>query len=94
VHTSPFCWQNDEGLQKPAWQKAEQQSEATTHELLRVLQVVLSGVHVPLEPQLPPQHWLSVMHVPPSWVQVPRLQTPPVQTPEQQSLGFIQPAPI
>ena len=60
---SPLCLQNDEAAaQIPLWQSAEQQSVLPAHGLPDVLQVVLSGVHVPPAPHLPPQHWPSAVH--------------------------------
>ena len=60
---SPFCLQNDaSAAQIPLWQSDEQQSPLPAHGLPDVLQVVLSGVHVPAAPHLPPQHWPSVVH--------------------------------
>lgn len=62
-HASPFCVQNDaSAAQIPLWQSDEQQSPLPAHGLPDVLHVVLSGVHVPPAPHLPPQHWPSAVH--------------------------------
>jgi len=58
-----------------------------------VLHVVLSGVHMPFAPHVPPQHWLFVVHAAPSGVHAPNSHTLLVQVPEQQSPGIVQAKP-
>src|SRR4051812_34098541 len=47
AHTSPICSQNEEAWHFPPWQRREQHSAPEVQSLLRVLQVVLSGAHIP-----------------------------------------------
>jgi hypothetical protein len=63
-HTSPVCWQNDEGWHVPFAHSPEQQG-VLPHGLPCVLHVVfnveqLPPVHVPL------QHWAFMVHAVPS----------------------------
>jgi hypothetical protein len=92
LHTSPFWTQNEGWLQTPPTQNNEQHSEPFVHVFARILQAVVSGVHVPpvqvplQQAALEPHAWLSEVHGV-GW------QTPPVQVPEQQSLMVAHTAP-
>jgi hypothetical protein len=92
VQASPTCRQKDEALQSPLKQSPEQQSALDVHALLRVLQVVLSGVHVP-PVHVPLQQAELALHAFPSEVHAGRLHTPPVQVAMQQSLACWQAPP-
>jgi hypothetical protein len=86
VQASPTWRQNDDALQRPLKQRPEQQSALDVHELLSVLQLVFSGVHVP-PVHVPLQQPEFDVQAAPSDVHLPRLHTPPVHTPVQQSLA-------
>jgi hypothetical protein len=62
AHESPAWPQNDEAWQVPLEQSPEQHCEAWVQALPSVLQVVLSGVQVPLAPHVWPQHWPLLEH--------------------------------
>jgi hypothetical protein len=62
-HVSPCCPQKDGCWQVPPLQYIPQQSALEVHALPSVLQPMLSGTHLPAV-QLPPQHWLLLVHVP------------------------------
>jgi hypothetical protein len=81
---SPVCTQNDEFEQTPLLQSFEQQSPSAEHALPSVLQLVLSGSHVPLV-HAPLQHAPPFEHAALSGVQAPA-QWPPAQLNEQQSV--------
>jgi hypothetical protein len=84
--------QNDEANeQRPLTQSCEQQSVFCAHVLPLVLQVVLSGVHVPLH--LPPQHSASLVHAALSERQAWPLHLPPTQESEQHCSGEVHAAP-
>jgi hypothetical protein len=83
-HVSPTCTQKDEFEQTPLRQSFEQHSPSAEHALPSVLQLVLSGSHVPLV-HVPLQHALPFEHAALSGVQVPA-QCPPTQLNEQQSV--------
>jgi hypothetical protein len=92
VHASPSCVQNDEANeQRPPAQSCEQQSVFCAHVLPLVLQVVLSGVHVPLH--LPPQHSASLVHAVLSERQACPLHLPPTQESEQHCSAEVHAAP-
>jgi len=63
-HTSPVCWQNDEGWQVPFVQSPEQQG-VLPHGLPCVLHVVFNVAHLPAVHD-PLQHCASVVHALPS----------------------------
>jgi hypothetical protein len=56
AHASPACTQNEEAWQVPPEQSPEQQAPSVAHALPMVLHAPLSGVHVPLVPQVWLQH--------------------------------------
>jgi hypothetical protein len=64
LHTSPVCWQNDEGWHVPFVQSPEQHG-VVPHGLPCVLHVVLNVAHLPLV-HVPLQHCASVVHAVPS----------------------------
>ena len=88
--------QNDE----PSWQcfvpshRPEQQSSFDAHPLPAVLQLVLSGVHMPSAPQLPPQQASLPVHAAPSERHWFAEHTPPSQLSEQQSVPVVHGAPL
>jgi hypothetical protein len=92
VQASPCCRQKDDALHRPLKQSPEQQSALEAQVLLRVLHIVLSGVHIP-PVHVPLQHAAFDVHALRSEVQAGRLQTPPVHVPVQQSLGCVQAPP-
>src|SRR5690348_960385 len=86
AQASPSCTQYDDGPHTPeVLQSCEQHSVLPPHGLPSVLQVVLSGVHLPPE-QLPPQHWPLSVHAALSAVHWFVWHTPPTQLVEQQSV--------
>jgi hypothetical protein len=92
VHASPSWVQNDEANEQcPLAQSCEQQSVFCAHALPVVLQVVLSGVHVPLH--LPPQHCASLVQAELSERQACPLHLPPTHESEQHCSDEVQAAP-
>ncbi len=88
-HASPLCPQNDEAWHVPLLaQNIEQHPEFCVHELPTVVQLVLSGVHVPAAPHIPLQHCALPAHAWPSEVHAGKTQTPLLHVPLQQSLGW------
>ncbi len=63
-HTSPVCWQNDDGWHVPFVQSPEQQG-LLPQGLPCVLQVVFNAAQVPAVHD-PLQHWAFVVHAVPS----------------------------
>jgi hypothetical protein len=92
AQTSPSWMHQDEAWQRLPEHRPEQQSAPVVQGLFSVLQVVLSGVQVPMV-QLPLQHSASLAQTLVSAVHAGRLQTPPVHVPEQQSEGCVHAAP-
>jgi hypothetical protein len=88
---------HDEALHLPPVQSPEQQSPLVAQVLFSVLQVVLSGTQVPPVPPSALQMPLQQVAFEPQAVPSPRhggrLQTPPEQTPVQQSASLVQPPP-
>jgi hypothetical protein len=82
----------DEAWQTPPEHRREQQSAPVAQGLFSVLQVVLSGVQVPMV-QLPLQHSALLVQTLVSAVHAGRLQTAPVHVPEQQSEASVHAAP-
>jgi hypothetical protein len=85
AHASPSCLQNDGLAHRPPEQYCEQHSVAAVHGLPAVLQVTLSGAHVPFV-HCPPQHSPLTVHGLPSCVHVVALHFPLMQLPLQQSV--------
>jgi hypothetical protein len=85
AQTSPSCTQYDDGPQWPLSHFAEQQSVSALHELPSVLQVALSGAHVPLV-HVPPQHSPSLVQAPLSDTHWVAEQMLPTQLSVQQSV--------
>jgi hypothetical protein len=85
--------QNDGlGSQRPSTQYFEQHCEALVQGLPLLLQPV-SGVHVPLVPHSPPQHWPSVVHAALSAVHCVAEHAPFTQANLQQSVFAEQASP-
>ena len=85
AHASPSCLQN-EGLAQTPWEQyCEQHSAAAVQGLPAVLQVTLSGAHVPFV-HCPPQHSALAVQVWPSAVHAVALHFPLMQLPVQQSV--------
>jgi hypothetical protein len=91
-HASPACPQNDEAWHVPFEQSDEQQSPPEAHALPSVLQLVLRDAQT-FATQLWLQHSPFEVHAPRSDVQVGYWQTPPAQSPPQQSRPVVHPAP-
>ena len=91
AQTSPAWMQNDaESWHTPPEQSVEQHcSPPAVHELPAVRQELLSGVHVPFEPQTPPQHWSFEVHAWLSDVHCVPLHFPLWQLSEQQSVATL-----
>jgi hypothetical protein len=91
--TSPFCSQNEETAHTPAWQRPEQQSDALAHVLPSVVHP--PGFNVAHEPaeHAPLQQPPFVVQAFPFDVHAGKLQTPPLQSPLQQSVADMQAAP-
>ncbi len=81
---SPVCTQNDEFEQMPLRQSFEQHSSLDEHALPSVLQLGLSGAHLPFVHE-PPQQAAPLVHGSLSLVQV-AAHCPPTQLNEQQSV--------
>ena len=62
AHASPACTQNDDDWQVPPEQSPEQHAALDEQALPIVEHVVLSGVQVPLVPQVWLQHWPLDVH--------------------------------
>jgi hypothetical protein len=80
-------------LQVPLTHEFEQQSPSCEQPLPDVLQLVLSGVHVWLLPQVPLQHSVLLEQVWPSETQASLAHVVPLQRRLQQSVAVVQPAP-
>ena len=90
MQVSPVCPQKEGALQTPALQNCEQHAPFVVHVLPKVLQVGLSGVHVPATEQTPPQHCALVVQAWLSAVQSFAPHVPRLHTREQQSPGTVQ----
>jgi hypothetical protein len=77
--------QNEGVAQRPWEQYCEQHSVPAVHGLPAVLQVTLSGAHVPFV-HCPPQHSAPAVHGLPSAAQAVALHFPLMQLPLQQSV--------
>src|ERR1019366_4200861 len=91
-HASPACPQNDEAWHVPFEQSDEQHSPPEAHALPSVLQLLLRDAQV-FATQLWLQHSPFVVHAARSDVQAGYWQTPPAQSPPQQSRAVVHPAP-
>jgi hypothetical protein len=79
--------QNEGGEQAPLEQSAEQHCEPCVQAFPSVLQLVLSGVQVPLQLQIPLQHCALPMQARPSETHTGNEQTLPWHVPLQQSVA-------